>query len=96
MNNIFLEFPSEIAFQRNLKKLYQGQRTGKRLWTVEQRKKSKERRLQLKMAEYKDMCLSPPVRTPKLHLVVEQPSIGGHWNPPKKDTPCPKTKKKSQ
>ena len=49
------------------------------------------------MAEYKDMCLSPPVRTPKLQLVVEQPSTGGHWNPhTKKDTPHPKTKKKSQ
>ena len=36
------------------------------------------------MAEYKDMCLSPPVRTPKLQLVVEQPSTGGHWNPQKK------------
>ena len=35
------------------------------------------------MAEYKDMCLSP-VRTPKLQLVVEQPSTGGHWNPQKK------------
>ena len=45
MNNIFLEFPSEIAFHRNLKKLYQGQRTGKRLWTVEQRKKSKKKKV---------------------------------------------------
>ena len=46
------------------------------------------------MAKYKD--ISPPVRTPKLQLVVEQPLTGGHWNPPKKDTPRPKTKKKSQ
>ena len=44
----------------------------------------------------KDMCSSPHVRAPKLQLLVEQPSIGGCWNPPKKkknDTPGPKTKK---
>ena len=39
------------------------------------------------------MC---PVRAPKLQLAVEQPSTGGCRNPPKKDTPCPKTKKKLQ
>ena len=41
---------------------------------------------QFKIAEWKDMCLSPPVRAPKLQLAVEQPLIGGHWNQPKKDT----------
>ena len=30
------------------------------------------------------MHSSPPVRTPKLQLAVEQPSTGGHWTPPKK------------
>ena len=35
---------------------------------------------------------SPPVRVPKLQLAVEQSLTGGHWNAPKKDTPCPKTK----
>jgi len=39
---------------------------------------------------------SSPVRTPKLQLAVEQPSTGGHWNPPKKDTPHPKTQEKLQ
>ena len=39
---------------------------------------------------------SPPARTPKLQLAVEQPSTGGCWNLPKKDTSCPKTKKKPQ
>ena len=41
------------------------------------------------------MCSSPE-RASKLQLVVEQPSTGRHWNPTKKDTPCPKTKKKPQ
>ena len=36
------------------------------------------------MAEYKDMGSSPPARIPKLQLIVEQPSTGGHWSPPKK------------
>jgi len=37
------------------------------------------------------------VKAPKLQLAVEQPWTGGCWNPPKKkDTPCPKTKKKLQ
>ena len=45
------------------------------------------------MAEYKDMGSSPPARIPKLQLIVEQPSTGGHWSPPKKRHPRPKTKK---
>ena len=48
------------------------------------------------MAEQKDMCSSPPGRASKSKLAVEQPSTEGHWNLPKKDTPCPKTKKKLQ
>ena len=47
------------------------------------------------MAEEKDVCSSPE-RAPKLQLAVEQQSKGGHRNPPKKDSPCPKTKKKLQ
>ena len=31
-----------------------------------------------------------------MQLAVEQPSTGRHWNPPSKDTLCPKTKKKLQ
>ena len=42
------------------------------------------------------MSSSPPVRAPKLQLAVEQPLMGGCWNTPKKDSPCPKTKKKLQ
>ena len=42
------------------------------------------------------MCSPPPLRAPKLQLAVEQPSMGRHWNPPSKDTLCPKTKKKLQ
>ena len=42
------------------------------------------------------MCSSPPVRAPKLQLAVEQPLTGGHWNPPKNDTPHPKTKQQPQ
>ena len=41
------------------------------------------------------MCLSP-VRTPKLQLAAEQPSTGGCWNPPQKDTTHPGTKEKPQ
>ena len=37
---------------------------------------------------------SPPVRTPKFQLAVEQPWTGGQWNPPEKGTPCLKTNKK--
>ena len=50
---------------------------------------------QFKMAE-QDMCSYPPAKAPKLQLVVEQPLTGGRWNPPKKDSPHPKTKKKPQ
>ena len=42
------------------------------------------------------MCSSPPARIPKFQLAIEQPSTGGHWNPPKTDTQCPKTKKLKQ
>ena len=42
------------------------------------------------------MRSSPPARSPKFQLAVEQPSTGGCWNPPKKDIPCPKTKKLPQ
>ena len=42
------------------------------------------------------MRSSPPARTPKLQLEVEQPSTEVCWNPPKKDIPHPKTKKKPQ
>ena len=42
------------------------------------------------------MLSSPPVRTPKLQLAVEQPLTGGHWNPKKEDTPCSDTRKKPQ
>ena len=37
-----------------------------------------------------------PGKSTKRQLAVEQPSTGGRWNPPKKDTPRPKTKKKPQ
>ena len=42
------------------------------------------------------MCSSSPVRTPKLQLTAEQPSAGDCWIPPKKDTPCPRTKEKTK
>ena len=35
-------------------------------------------------------------RAPKLHLAVEQPSTGGHWNPPKKKIIHIQRKKKPQ
>ena len=38
------------------------------------------------------MCSSPPGRTPKSELVVEQASTGEHWNPPKKRYPMSKDK----
>ena len=38
------------------------------------------------------MRASPPARAPKLQLAVEQPSTE-HWNPPKRGTTRPKTKK---
>ena len=37
---------------------------------------------------------SSSARTPKLQLAAEQPLRGGCWSPPKKDTPCSRTKKK--
>ena len=42
------------------------------------------------------MRLSPSAGAPKSQLAVEQPSTGGCWDPPEKDTPCPKTKEKLQ
>ena len=42
------------------------------------------------------MHSSPPARAPKLQLAVEPSPTGSHWNPPKKDAPCSKTKKKPQ
>ena len=41
------------------------------------------------------MHSSPPVRTPKLQLAVEQPSTGGHWNPTKKRYPMSKDKEEA-
>ena len=46
--------------------------------------------------EYKDVCSSSPVRTPKLQLTAEQPFIGKCWIPPKKDTTHPREKEKPQ
>ena len=46
-----------------------------------------------------DMCLSPPVRSPRSQLAAEQPLTGEYWKPPKKkkkDTPCRKKKEKLQ
>ena len=40
------------------------------------------------------MCSSSPVRTPDSQLAAEQPSTGGCWIPPKKDTPNPRAKEK--
>ena len=37
-----------------------------------------------------------PARAPKSQLAAEQPLTGECWNPPKKDTPHPKAKKKLQ
>ena len=39
---------------------------------------------------------SPPARTPELQLTAEQPSTGGCWIPPKRDTPHPRAKEKPQ
>ena len=43
------------------------------------------------------MHSSPPARAPKLQFTAEQLLTGGCWNIPKKkkDTPHPKTKKKT-
>ena len=43
----------------------------------------------------KDVCSYPSARALKSQL-AEQPLTGGRWNLPKKDTPCPKTKKQQQ
>ena len=48
------------------------------------------------MVEYKDTHSSPPAKAPRLQLAVEQPSAGENWNPSKKDSLHPKTKKKPQ
>ena len=48
------------------------------------------------MVEEKDMCSSLPVRTSEFQPAVEQPSMEGCWNPPKRHNPHPKTEKKSQ
>ena len=48
------------------------------------------------MAKKKDMHSSSPVRSPKLHLIAEQPSTRECWIPAKKDIPHPRTKKKPQ
>ena len=37
------------------------------------------------------MHCPPPARAPQSKLAIEQPSTGGHWDPPKEDIPCPKT-----
>ena len=42
-----------------------------------------------------DKAISP-ARSPKLQLTAEQPSTGKCWIPPKKDTPHPREKEKSQ
>ena len=42
------------------------------------------------------MSSFPISRAPKLQLAFEKPSTGGCWNPPKKDSLSPKTKKKPQ
>ena len=51
----------------------------------------------LKMAEWKDVHSSSPVRTPKLQLTAEQ-STGECWikKKKKKDAPCSRANKKSQ
>ena len=48
------------------------------------------------MVELKDMHSSSPVRTPKLYLAAEIPSIVKFWIPLKKDIPFPGTKEKPQ
>ena len=48
-------------------------------------KKEQDRGFWFKMTENKYVHLSPTARAQKLQLVVEQPSAGGRWNPPKKE-----------
>ena len=50
----------------------------------------------IKMAEYKDVCSSSLVRTPKLLWAAEQKSTRKCWIPQKKDMPRPRTKEKPQ
>ena len=42
------------------------------------------------------MCSFSPVRTPKLQLAAEQPSVGECWIPPNKGNPHPRAQEKSQ
>ena len=42
------------------------------------------------------MCLSSPMRIPKLQLTAEQPWTGECWIPPKQNAPCPGSKEKPQ
>ena len=53
-------------------------------------------KIKTKMTEWKDMHSSSAARTPKSQLAAEKQSTGGCWNPPKKGTPCPRTKEKPQ
>lgn len=57
-----------------------------------------EDRLDLRFStvQQKDVLSSSTVRAPKSQLAVEQPLTGRCWNPPKRDIPHPKTKKKWQ
>ena len=47
---------------------------------------------ELKIVEWKELHSSFPLRTPKLQLVAEQPSIGEFWIPPKKHILYPRAK----
>ena len=38
-------------------------------------------------------CVLISLKAPKLQLAVEQSLTRGHWNSPKKDTPCPKQRR---
>ena len=46
-------------------------------------KKQKQNKDCFKIEEQKEMCSFSPARTTKSQLAVEQPSTGGHWNPPR-------------
>ena len=39
---------------------------------------------------------SSSVRTPESQIAAEQPQTGECWNPPKKETPCPRAKETLQ
>ena len=43
-----------------------------------------------------ELMLIPSCKSKKLQLAVEESLTAGCWNPPKKDTQSPKTKKKLQ